>query len=166
MFLSRLRCHKEPGHFYKYIVKTVVLQEIFEKKIPMLYNLIMTKLEIASYIDHTLLAQNATAKQISQLCQGALRYHFASVCVNPVNVRRAAAELEGSSVKVCTVIGFPLGASTPETKAFEAADAIRNGASEVDMVIFRSKGGYHCGYRSFPESGCGNRAEGYCKGNS
>lgn len=95
----------------------------------------MTKKEIASYIDHTLLAPNAGIKQIVQLCQEAIRYGFASVCVNPVYVSAAVAELENSSVKVCTVVGFPLGATTTSVKAFEAVDAIEHGADEIDMVI-------------------------------
>lgn len=90
---------------------------------------------IASYIDHTLLKAEATKEQIEQLCAEAAQYGFASVCVNPAWVETASKELQGSSVKVCTVIGFPLGASTSETKAFETRDAIANGAKEVDMVI-------------------------------
>ena len=96
---------------------------------------LMTKLQFASYIDHTLLAPNATVKQIVQLCQEAKRFSFASVCVNPVYVALAAGELAGSSVNVCTVIGFPLGASTTASKVFEAVDAIKNGAVEIDMVM-------------------------------
>lgn len=100
------------------------------------YNIfIMTKLEIASYIDHTLLAPEAGVKKIAQLCTEAVAYKFASVCINPAYVSYAAAALKGSGVKVCTVIGFPLGACTSEVKAFEARDAIKNGADEVDMVI-------------------------------
>ncbi|SIT82407.1 deoxyribose-phosphate aldolase [Edaphobacillus lindanitolerans] len=90
---------------------------------------------IASYIDHTLLKAEATAEQIIVLCAEAKVHSFASVCVNPGWVETAARELEGSDVKVCTVIGFPLGANTKETKAFETADAIAKGAGEVDMVI-------------------------------
>lgn len=95
----------------------------------------MTKKEIASYIDHTLLAPNAGIKQIIQLCQEACRYGFASVCVNPVYVSTCATELAGSGVKVCTVVGFPLGATTTVDKANEAVNAINNGADEIDMVI-------------------------------
>src|SRR5690606_31107667 len=90
---------------------------------------------IASYIDHTLLKAEATEQQIIQLCKEAAEYNFASVCVNPAWVSTAAAELTNSTAKVCTVIGFPLGASTSETKAFETADAISKGADEIDMVI-------------------------------
>lgn len=90
---------------------------------------------IASLIDHTLLKAEATAPQIEQLCKEAAEYNFASVCVNPAWVSLAAKELENSEVKVCTVIGFPLGASTSETKAFETSDAIEKGAGEIDMVL-------------------------------
>ncbi len=95
----------------------------------------MTKLEIASYIDHTLLAPEAGVKQIQQLCTEAINYKFASVCVNPCYVPYAATTLAGTGVKVCTVIGFPFGTSASDVKAFEACDAIRNGADEIDMVI-------------------------------
>ncbi|WJY28507.1 MULTISPECIES: deoxyribose-phosphate aldolase [Sporosarcina] len=90
---------------------------------------------IANMIDHTLLKADATESQVTLLCQEAKKYGFASVCINPAWVKTAAAELEGSAVKTCTVIGFPLGASTSEVKAFETKDAIRNGAGEIDMVI-------------------------------
>ena len=89
----------------------------------------------ASYIDHTLLKAEATRDQVTQLCSEARQYHFASVCINPTNVKLCADLLKGSSVSVCSVIGFPLGATTPEAKAFEAQQAIDNGAQEVDMVI-------------------------------
>ncbi|MFP3510578.1 deoxyribose-phosphate aldolase [Peribacillus sp. SIMBA_075] len=90
---------------------------------------------VAGLIDHTLLKADATKEQIKVLCEEAREYNFASVCVNPTWVKYASELLEGSEVKVCTVIGFPLGATTPETKAFETKDAISNGAHEVDMVI-------------------------------
>jgi deoxyribose-phosphate aldolase len=89
----------------------------------------------ASYIDHTLLKPEATHDQVSQLCKEAREYHFASVCVNPTNVKLCANLLNGSTVKVCSVIGFPLGASTTETKVFETKQAIADGANEIDMVI-------------------------------
>lgn len=95
----------------------------------------MKKNEIAAMIDHTLLKAFATPAQIEQLCKEAAEYHFASVCVNPAYVALAARLLKGTGVKVCTVIGFPLGANTSAVKAFEARDAIANGAEEVDMVI-------------------------------
>lgn len=87
------------------------------------------------YIDHTLLKQNATKEQIITLCQEAKTYDFASVCVNPTWVSTCAEQLAGSDVKVCTVIGFPLGATTSAVKAFETKNAIDNGATEIDMVI-------------------------------
>ncbi|MGG0657556.1 deoxyribose-phosphate aldolase [Rummeliibacillus pycnus] len=89
----------------------------------------------ASYIDHTLLKPEATEEQIITLCAEAKEFDFASVCVNPTWVSVAATELKGAISKVCTVIGFPLGASTSATKAFETKDAIANGADEIDMVI-------------------------------
>jgi deoxyribose-phosphate aldolase len=91
--------------------------------------------EIARYIDHTLLRPDATFDQITKLCQEAREFGFASVCINPCYVRHCAGLLRGSVVKVCTVIGFPLGANASETKALEARRAIRDGATEVDMVI-------------------------------
>ncbi|BDG46466.1 MULTISPECIES: deoxyribose-phosphate aldolase [Parageobacillus] len=90
---------------------------------------------MAKMIDHTLLKADTTKAQIVKLCEEAKQYGFASVCVNPTWVATAAELLKGTDVKVCTVIGFPLGANTPETKAFEAKNAIENGAAEVDMVI-------------------------------
>ncbi|MCG2725600.1 MAG: deoxyribose-phosphate aldolase [Elusimicrobia bacterium] len=86
-------------------------------------------------IDHTLLKANATQEEIGKLCEDARKYCFASVCVNPAYVMLANRLLRGSSVKVCTVIGFPLGSSTPTIKAIEARDAIANGADEIDMVM-------------------------------
>nr|WP_263325678.1 deoxyribose-phosphate aldolase [Neobacillus sp. Marseille-Q6967] len=90
---------------------------------------------IAAMIDHTLLKPDATRQQIETLCQEAKEHGFFSVCVNPTWVSTARGILNGSNVKVCTVIGFPLGATTSETKAFETRNAIENGADEVDMVI-------------------------------
>lgn len=94
----------------------------------------MTK-NITGLIDHTLLKQDATKKQIETLCEEARTYEFASVCVNPTWVQYSAQLLKGSPVKVCTVIGFPLGANTSAVKAFETTNAIENGAEEIDMVI-------------------------------
>ncbi len=90
---------------------------------------------LASYIDHTLLKPEATAKQIKVLCGEARRWGFASVCVNPRWVRTAAEELDGCNVKVCTVIGFPLGTAVTEIKAAEAMRAVEDGADELDMVL-------------------------------
>jgi len=92
-------------------------------------------LELARKIDHTLLKPDATADKIVQLCNEAKDYHFASVCVNPSHVPLCAKLLKGSDVKVCTVIGFPLGATSTASKAYEAQVAIEQGAQEVDMVI-------------------------------
>ncbi|WP_121610696.1 deoxyribose-phosphate aldolase [Mesobacillus foraminis] len=87
-------------------------------------------------IDHTLLKANATKAEVTKLLEEAKEYQFASVCINPTWVKTAAEFLKDTpEVKVCTVIGFPLGASTPEVKAFETKNAIENGADEVDMVI-------------------------------
>lgn len=92
-------------------------------------------MNIAQMIDHTLLKPEATKEQITKLLMEAKEYKFASVCVNPCWVALAAQELVGTGVQVCTVIGFPLGASTTAVKVFETQDAIANGATEVDMVI-------------------------------
>lgn len=103
------------------------------------------KPDIAGMIDHTLLRADATEAEIARLCEEARQYSFASVCVNPFWVTKAAALLKGSAVKVCTVVGFPLGANTTEVKRAETADALRNGAAEIDMVINIGalKGGGH-----------------------
>lgn len=89
----------------------------------------------SKYIDHTLLKPDTTKEQIIQLCKEAKEYDFASVCVNPCWIETARKELAGSDVNVCVVIGFPLGAMTSASKAFEAKDAIERGADEVDMVL-------------------------------
>ncbi len=91
--------------------------------------------ELARYIDHTLLKPNATREEIVKLCEEAREYKFASVCVNPAYVGLSAKLLEGSPVKVCTVVGFPLGATSSFVKATETRDAVANGATEIDMVI-------------------------------
>lgn len=87
------------------------------------------------YIDHTLLKPDATAADIERLCQEAKESDFASVCVNPCHIAEAKQLLEGTDVKVCCVIGFPLGAMTTEAKVFEASNAVSLGADEVDMVL-------------------------------
>lgn len=92
-------------------------------------------MNIARLIDHTLLKPDATAPQIEQLCAEARTHQFASVCVNPCRVAAATTALRGSPVKVCTVIGFPLGANLTEIKAAEARAALRDGAQELDMVL-------------------------------
>ncbi len=98
---------------------------------------------INKYIDHTLLKAFATSDDIRKLCSEAKEYHFMSVCVNPSNVKLASSLLANSDVLVCTVIGFPLGANTIETKVFETKDAVCNGAKEIDMVINVGKAKEH-----------------------
>ncbi|MEX1311632.1 MAG: deoxyribose-phosphate aldolase [Candidatus Sulfomarinibacteraceae bacterium] len=90
---------------------------------------------LAQYIDHTVLKADVPPERIDTLCDEAMQYRFAAVCINPVWVRRAARRLRGSGVKVASVCGFPLGANVPEIKAMEARRAIRDGAREIDMVI-------------------------------
>jgi deoxyribose-phosphate aldolase len=90
---------------------------------------------LAGKIDHTLLKPDATEDEIILLCDEAIKYHFASVCINPSFVSLCSKMLSSSDVKVCTVIGFPLGANTTEVKRFEAEQAIYNGAEEIDMVM-------------------------------
>lgn len=92
-------------------------------------------MDIAVMIDHTLLKAETTPKDIDTLCREARDYGFAAVCVNPVHVERAVGMLKGADVKVATVVGFPLGATTMVEKAREAGDAVRHGAREIDMVM-------------------------------
>ena len=92
-------------------------------------------MNLNSYIDHTNLSKVATAEDIIKLCDEAKKYHFASVCVYPYYVKAVSEYLKGSTVEVCTVVGFPNGAHTKEVKVYEAIDAIQNGANEIDMVI-------------------------------
>jgi deoxyribose-phosphate aldolase len=91
--------------------------------------------DLAALIDHTLLKPDANEAQVAQLCHEARKYNFASVCVNPTHVKLCAQLLKGSAVRVCTVVGFPLGATPPEVKAYETRRAIDDGATEIDMVI-------------------------------
>lgn len=95
----------------------------------------MNKQELAGYIDHTILKPDTKEADVLKICREALEYKFASVCINPSYVKLANSLLKGTRVKVCTVIGFPLGATTKEVKAFEASQAINDGAAEIDMVI-------------------------------
>lgn len=95
----------------------------------------MNRKQMAAILDHTLLAADADDSQIEALCRQAKENGFASVCLNPCHVQRAAELLQGTDVKVCTVIAFPLGAATTAAKAFEAQDAVKNGAQEIDMVL-------------------------------
>ncbi|AQR94318.1 deoxyribose-phosphate aldolase [Clostridium saccharoperbutylacetonicum] len=92
-------------------------------------------MDIAKYIDHTILKAEATVEDVKKLCVEAKEYGFASVCVNACYAKLVSTELKGSDVKTCVVVGFPLGAMTKEAKAFETAQAIENGANEIDMVI-------------------------------
>lgn len=92
-------------------------------------------MNLAKYIDHTILKADATEEQVKQLCAEAREYNFASICVNTGYTSLVAEELKGTDVKTCVVVGFPLGATTKETKAFETKQAIELGADEVDMVI-------------------------------
>ena len=91
--------------------------------------------DLAGYIDHTLLKPDAASDAVKKLCEDALSYNFASVCVNPTYVKLCASMLKGSPVKVCTVVGFPLGTHVPQIKGLETRQAIRDGAREIDMVI-------------------------------
>ncbi len=100
-------------------------------------------MKVNKLIDHTLLKAFATEAEIKNLCQEAIEHDFMSVCVNPVNVALAHSLLKDSSVLVCTVVGFPLGATTKEVKALETMDAIKNGADEIDMVINIGKAKEH-----------------------
>jgi deoxyribose-phosphate aldolase len=92
-------------------------------------------MKISKYIDHTILKAEATSEEVKKVCLEAKEYNFASVCVNPYFTKLVSSELKGSEVKTCVVVGFPLGANTKEVKAFEASNAVENGAQEVDMVI-------------------------------
>lgn len=100
-----------------------------------IYDSKLSTKEIAGMIDHTLLKPEAVLSEIKQLCEEAMQYNFASVCVNPSYVPACFEIVKSSNVKVCTVIGFPLGATTTQSKFIEAEEAIKNGAEELDMVI-------------------------------
>jgi deoxyribose-phosphate aldolase len=106
----------------------------FEKE-KKLSELKLSSQDLAGMIDHTLLKPDATISEINQLCEEAIQYNFASVCVNPSYVETCFNLIKSSNVKVCTVIGFPLGATTTRTKYLEAEESIKNGAEELDMVI-------------------------------
>ena len=92
-------------------------------------------MELNSYIDHTNLKKDALIEDIEKLCEEAMKYHFASVCVYPYFVKAVSEYLKGSNVEICTVVGFPNGMNTTNVKVYEAIDAIENGATEIDMVI-------------------------------
>lgn len=95
----------------------------------------LSQSDVAKYIDHTMLKPDSTTPAFDKLCQEALQYGFFSVCVNSSRIAYVAKKLQGSGVKVCSVVGFPLGAMTSRSKAFETREAISDGASEIDMVI-------------------------------
>ncbi len=95
----------------------------------------MNKKDLARLIDHTLLKSETKIEDIKKLCEEALKYQFYSVCINPCYVKTAKEFLKNSDIKICTVISFPLGASTIKTKIYEATEAIENGADEIDMVM-------------------------------
>ena len=95
----------------------------------------ITREKIASLIDQTLLKPDATKDDIRRLCREAMDYGFWSICINPSYIPLAASILQDTEIKICSVVGFPLGANTPEAKAFEAEKALRDGANEIDMVI-------------------------------
>ncbi len=92
-------------------------------------------MELNKFIDHTILKPSASKKDVERICEEAIEYDFASVCVSPCNVKQVSNLLEGSNVKVCSVVGFPHGQNLPEVKAYEAELACRDGADEIDMVI-------------------------------
>jgi deoxyribose-phosphate aldolase len=92
-------------------------------------------MELNKYIDHTILKPNTTREQVKQICDEAKEYDFASVCVNQYHTKYVSEQLAGSDVKVCTVVGFPLGAVSKEVKAFATVQAVKDGADEIDMVI-------------------------------
>lgn len=95
----------------------------------------MTPEQIAQYFDHTILKPDATTEEVTRICEEAIKYGFFSVCVNPVHIPQVKKQLQGSKVKVCSVVGFPLGAHTFGIKALETKKAVTEGADEVDMVI-------------------------------
>lgn len=112
------------------------LTQQYEQELPQFpENGILVNPNLAGCIDHTLLKAEGLPAQVEQLCQEAREYHFASVCVNGVFVSRAAKWLQGSGVAVCTVVGFPLGATPTRVKVYETRQAIADGATEIDMVI-------------------------------
>lgn len=114
-------------------------------------------MNLAPYIDHTLLKPDATPEQISRLCAEAAAHGFASVCVPPCYVRQAASELQGSGVAVCTVVGFPLGYSLAKVKFFEGHLALTDGATELDMVL--NVGALKAGHHEEVEDEIGQLAE-------
>jgi len=133
LVLARLQDEDACGTFCRADVERMV--DAGAERIGVVLGNSATARDWAGLIDHTLLKPDASEADIRRLCEEAARFGFASVCVNPVWVRRAAGFLKGSEVPVCTVIGFPLGATLPDVKAYETRRAIYDGAREVDMVI-------------------------------
>jgi len=124
-----------PISAYNYLERVRPVVDAGADRIASTLGIMPTDGSLAHMIDHTLLKPEASQDQIAQLCHEARKYGFASVCVNPTNAKLCAQLLKGSGVPVCVVVGFPLGATPTEVKVFETQQAIRDGASEVDMVI-------------------------------
>jgi deoxyribose-phosphate aldolase len=125
----------EPISSHNYLQRVQPVVNAGADRIASTLGILPTDGSLPHMIDHTLLKPDATHDQIAQLCYEARKYGFASVCVNPTNVKLCAELLKDSGVDVCTVVGFPLGATPTEVKVFEAQQAVRDGATEVDMVI-------------------------------
>ena len=133
LVIAKLDAGQETGSFCRADVARIV--DAGAERIGIVLGETATAHDWASLIDHTLLKPEASEADIRRLCEEAAKYGFASVCVNPAWVKTSAEILKGTGVPVCTVIGFPLGATLPDVKAFEARRVIFNGAREVDMVI-------------------------------
>ncbi len=125
----------EPISAHNYVQRVRPVVHAGADRVASTLGIMPTDGSLAHMIDHTILKPDATQDQIAQLCYEAKKHQFASVCVNSSNVKLCAELLKGSGVEVCTVVGFPLGATSTEAKVFEAQQAIRDGATEVDMVI-------------------------------
>jgi len=117
----------------KKYLSLIKVNEVVENKI--IIDKEKIDMTLAKYIDHTLLKPEATESQIIKVCEEAKEYNFASVCVNAYYAKLVSEQLKGTDIKTCVVVGFPLGATTKEVKAFETKQAIENGAQEIDMVI-------------------------------
>lgn len=133
LVIAKLDVGHETGSFCRADVARIV--DAGAERIGIVLGETATAHDWASLIDHTLLKPEASEADIRRLCEEAAKYGFASVCVNPAWVKTSAEILKGTGIPVCTVIGFPLGATLPDVKAFEARRVIFNGAREVDMVI-------------------------------
>lgn len=128
-FSCRTVCIEKDADRVRFIV------ECGAERIGLTFETAPVQSDLARYIDHTLLKPNATRAEIEKLCREALQFQFATVCINPVWVRLASGILQGSPVKVCSVAGFPLGATPADVKTYEARRAIFDGAREIDMVM-------------------------------